>query len=344
MKRSLAIVLALVLAVSLFSVVAGAADDAPAAEPTYVWNLGCIANDPASVPDYNANGNAIQVFADKVFEYSNGQAVVNVHWASVLGSNVTMFEEIMNGTLDFHAGQPMSSADKRFGCWNIPFVYSNYDEVLAATNRADGPVFALSSQWMEDDGVKLLAMGVGSLRGFVSNVEVHTPADCSKLKIRTYEDALVNNYWGSIGTASIIPGSEIYSALQTKTVDAMEFHPTGVYAYRLNEVAGYYAPVNWQDTMGTVLSMPLDLWNSLPEDIQEAIQLAADDYETAQYERMTADTETVLDTLAELGMQITELSEEDMQAWHDSADALEDFFKEFVGEDIYAAYMEALGK
>lgn len=309
---------------------------------TWELNLGCVANDPASVTEYNANGKAIQVFADLVNEYTNGRVKVTVHWSSVLGSNVAMFDEVCMGSLDFHAGQPMSSADSRFACWNLPFVFDNYDDIYAATNRETGKVFALSSEWMEEDGVKLLAMGVGSMRGFVSGVEVHTPADAHNLKIRTYEDALVNKFWGSIGTASIIPGSEIYSALQTKTVDAMEFHATGVYAYKLYEVAKFFAPLNWQWTSGTVLSMPLDLWDSMPADIQDAIQKAADEYAKNQYEGIVADEQTVFDVLRDNGMTITELSDEDIAAWHAAADAMEDYFEEYVGKDIYDEYMAAV--
>ena len=368
MKKRFSAILALVLAICLLAACGGTpssnapADKSPAnsAEPapsapedknndaskddgkTWELNLGCVANDPANVTEYNANGKAIQIFAYKVDEYTNGRVKVNIHWASVLGSNVAMYDEIQMGSLDFHAGQPMSSADARFACWNLPFMFDNYDEIWAATNRDGGEVFALSSEWMAESDVKLLAFGVGALRGFVSNNEVHTPADAKNLKIRTYEDALVNKFWGSIGTASIIPGSEIYSALQTKTVDAMEFHATGCYSFKLNEVANYFAPLNWQWTNGTVLSCPMSLWDSFPADIQEAIQKAADDYAVSQYQWMVEDEETVFETLSNSGMTITDLTEADIDAWHDAADALIDYYKEYVGSDVYEEYVAAV--
>ncbi len=368
MKKRFAAILRLVLAICLLAACGGTpADNTPSdkspansAEPapsatddkngdapvddgkTWELNLGCVANDPANVTEYNANGKAIQVFADKVNEYTNGRVTVNIHWASVLGSNVAMYDEIQMGSLDFHAGQPMSSADPRFACWNLPFMFDTYDEIWAATNRDGGEVFAMSADWMAESDVKLLAFGVGSLRGFVSNTEVHTPADAKNLKIRTYEDALVNKFWGSIGTASIIPGSEIYSALQTKTVDAMEFHATGCYSFKLNEVASYFAPLNWQWTNGTVLSCPMSLWDSFPADIQEAIQKAADDYALYQYQGIVEDEKTVFETLSNSGMTITELSESDIEAWHEAADALVDYYKEYVGADVYDNYVAAV--
>lgn len=313
-----------------------------AGDAAYELNLGCIANDPASADKYNANGYAIREFADKVSEYTNGQVKINIHWGGVLGSNVSMFDEVMMGSLDFHVGQPMSSADPRFAAWSLPFVYDNYDEVYAANNRETGGVFALSSQWMEENDVKLLAMGTGSFRGFISNKEIHTPEDAHDLKIRTYEDALVNHFWGNVGTASIIPGSEIYSAMQTKTVDAMEFHATGVYAYKMYEVAKYYAPLNWQNTAGTILSCSMQTWDSLPADIQESIQKAADEYAEFQRDHIKEDEKTVFQALSDEGMTIVELSDSDIQAWHDLSDSMTDFFKEYVGADVYDAFMDAV--
>ena len=316
---------------------------APASDSGQTWqlNLGNISIDPASVQEYNSIGRAIQYFADKTGEYTDGRVAVTCHWSSVLGSNVSMFEEVMMNSLDFHVGQPMSSADARFACWNLPFVFENYDEIRAATRRDGGPVFALSAGWMEERGVKLLAMGVGSMRGFVSSKPVYVPADARDLKIRTYEDALVNTFWGKIGTASIIPGSEIYSALQTKTVDAMEFHPVGVVSYKLYEVADYFTDLNWQWTCGAVLTCPMELWNSWPAEIQEAVQKAADEYAEMQYQWEVEDNKTVYGVIEDNGMTVLEPTDEQRQAWHDVADGLEDWFKEYVGADVYTAYMEA---
>ena len=88
--------------------------------------------------------------------------------------------------------------------------------------------------------------------------------------------------------------------------------------------------------------MPLDLWNSMPADIQDAIQKAADEYAKKQYEGIVADEQTVFDVLRDNGMTITELSDEDIDAWHASADAMEDYFEEYVGKDVYDEYMAAV--
>lgn len=305
-------------------------------------NLGCIANNPATAEGYNSIGYAIQEFADLANEYTEDQVNITIHWSSVLGGNVPMFEQIMMGELDFHVGQPMSSADKRFAAWNVPFVFDSVEEVKSAFDSEDGPLFKLTSEWMEENGVKLLAVNSSVFRGVVSQEPVYVPSDMSNMKIRTYEDALVNKFWGEIGTASIIAGSEIYSALQTKTVDAMEFHATGVMSFKLYEVANYFTNVNWQWTNGATLTMPMELWDSFPQDVQEGIQRAADEMVEKQYQLEKADQEKVFEALAAEGMNTIEPTEEQRQEWIDKARSMDDWFRDYVGAEAYDEYMEAV--
>lgn len=325
------------------------ADPAPAPAPapedngqTWELVLGNICNDPATVNKYNSMGQGVKMFADLANEYTNGRVTIDCKWASILGSNVTMYEEVMNGTLDFHFGQPMSSADPRYACWSLPFTFEDFDHVARAMDRQTGPAFALAEQWAAENGVKLLTMGCGAFRGFVGNKEVHVPADAKNLKIRTYEDELVNTFWGKIGTASIVPGSEIYSALQTKTVDAMEFHAAGCINFKLNEVASYFTPLNWQWTAGATLSCNMDLWESFPADIQEALLKAADEATAFMLAKEAEDNSAAIGSLQEAGVTIVELTEEERAEWVAVADSMTDWSKEFVGADVYDAYMEAV--
>ena len=377
MKRTLSIVLALLMALALLAGCGSSstpaanntpanntpANNAPAATDTpannapasndtpaapadngKTWNLvlGCIANDPASVPNFNTMGVGVQMFADKVKEYTNGRVNIDIKYASILGNNVSMYEEVMNGTLDFHFGQPMSSADKRYACWSLPFTFDDFDHVSRAMDRQTGPAFKLAETWSAENGVKLLTMGCGAFRGFVSNAEAHVPADAKNMKIRTYEDELVNTFWGKIGTASIIPGSEIYSALQTKTVDAMEFHATGVMSFKLYEVAGFFAPLNWQWTAGSTLSCNMDLWDEFPADIQEAIYKAADEATAFMLEDEAAQDIVAYGVLADGGMKIVELTDSERAEWVAVAKDMEDWSRNFVGADVYDAYMAAV--
>jgi len=361
MKKILSLVLVFVMLVCVFAGCgkaetpntpatpgANSNNDTPAPEPvkdegqTWTLNLGTSAVDPTGVNSFNGSARALAYFAEKASEYTDGRVDITVHWGSVLGTNVTMFEEVEMGTLDFHQGQPMSSADARFACWSLPYTFDDYDEIWKGTNRQDGEIFALADKWMAEHDVKLLAMGVGNVRGFVSNVEVRTPADAKNLKIRTYEDELVNMYWGSIGTPSIIGMADMYSALETKTVDALEMFPSGVLTFKFYELAKYFAPINWQWTCGAVITCPMELWNSFPADIQDAIQKAADEYAEKQYEWISADDAEAFEALRAKGMTVTDLTDEELEAWRESGRVMTEQFKEYIGAEVYEEYMAAV--
>ena len=358
MKKKLALVLAAVMCLSLFSVPALASSEASSeaseielgtgkgtpSDPIKL-SIGGIAPDPyTTTSNFPASGEALKLFLDEVEEMTEGGVTFDCYWNSTLGGNPSMEEQVMMGELDIHYGQPMSSNDSRYGAWNLPFIYNDYDEVVAAVNPVNGPVFELSSQWTEENGVHLVLISMSFFRGFLnSKREVKLPEDVKDMKIRTYEDEIVNKFWGSLGTASIVPGSEIFSALQTKLVDAMEFMPSSIDIFGLQEVCDYYTDLKWQWTNGLCFTMNQEVWDSLDPSVQEIINKAALDSFNYQASHEMHDQALMPEYVSEtLGMQYTELTEEEHQAWVDHARSLDDTFKGLIGEEAFDAYMAAV--
>jgi TRAP-type C4-dicarboxylate transport system substrate-binding protein len=313
---------------------------------TYTFRLGTTHNDP-----YNPTANkymsslvGMLEFYNKLAEYSDGRIKVEGYYSSTLGTNPEMYQQVMMGELDFFFGQPMSSIDKRYAAWNVPYVFEDFEEVIAAVNPVDGPVFELCEKWLEEKGVKLIMISSGFIRGFInSKHEVRVPKDVSDLKIRTYEDQLVTTFWSGLGTTSVISQGEMFSALQTKTVDAMELHAGAVYSLHMDEVTDYYSDIDWQWTNGGTLAMPMQTWNSLPADIQDAITKAALDFFIAQGAQEQFDNQSVLEALSdELGMTVTTISDADREEWIAYARSLDDRFREYIGEEAFDEYMAAV--
>ena len=78
-------------------------------------------------------------------------------------------------------------------------------------------------------------------------------------------------------TPVTMPGSEIYTSLQTGVVDAAEW--VGAYndiAFGLHEAASFYYYPGWQEPgAGLELLINAEAWASLPEDLQAIVELAA---------------------------------------------------------------------
>jgi TRAP-type C4-dicarboxylate transport system substrate-binding protein len=163
------------------------------------------------------------------------------------------------------------------------------------------------------------------------------------MKVRVLEDIVSQTFWNGLATTTVIPQAEVFSALQTKTVDAMELHATGVYAMRLNEVCNYYTELNWQWACGGTVVMSMKTWEALPKQYQDAIMAAGVDMFNAQAEQELYDMELIYGDLRdELGMDVTLLSDEERAEWVAYAKTLNDKFAEQIGKADFEAYLEAV--
>ena len=156
MKRKAALVLAAALAFSLLgSCGSGDGNGETAGGPventgeTYTWKLGTIYNDPSANPDYNSFGFAVQEFCDLVEERTNGQVIVEPYYSSVLGGSEELWGSLRNNEIQVFYGQPMSTSDERFGAWNIPYLFSDYEQVQDLIANPEAPLFQLAQEWME---------------------------------------------------------------------------------------------------------------------------------------------------------------------------------------------------
>jgi TRAP-type C4-dicarboxylate transport system substrate-binding protein len=146
----------------------GNAADGAAAVSTpdrHEWNIGTIYVDPAATEAYT-NGLFLDVFADLVEERTEGQIAVNSYFASVMGGSTEMFDQVRRGELTGFFGQPMSSADPRFGAFSVPYTFESLEQVKELIAGPDAPLFRLAQGWMEENNAVLVCSGLAVFRGF----------------------------------------------------------------------------------------------------------------------------------------------------------------------------------
>jgi len=104
------------------------------------------------------------------------------------------------------------------------------------------------------------------------------------------------------GTPTNIPGAELFTALQTGTIDATEWvGPYNDLAFGLFRAAKYYYYPGWHET-GTGLECMInqEAWNSLPADLQAIVRVAC----------QAAVTDTLSDFTYNNGIALKKLIEE----------------------------------
>ncbi len=103
------------------------------------------------------------------------------------------------------------------------------------------------------------------------------------------------------GTAVILPGGEVFTALQRGAIDATEWiGPYNDLALGLHTIADYYYYPGWHEP-GAVLEaiVNLDAWNSLPTDLQAIVEGAAAATNDSMSNEFSARNASALKTLIE---------------------------------------------
>lgn len=130
----------------------------------------------------------------------------------------------------------------------------------------------------DEMGLHTLVVGVGTSEIMAhSNVRIETTAELEGVKYRT------SGAWAAVlqetfgGVPTVVPGNEIYTLLQRKGVDAVEWStPGGNISEGFHEVAPYMImPGVHQPSFLWEVFVKQETWDALPEDIQAQVTAAA---------------------------------------------------------------------
>lgn len=287
----------------------------------------------------------LMTWIDTVEAESGGSITVDLFPDSQLASGTdAIVNGIQTGAFEvahFTTGN-WASYSNAFAELNVPFLYDSYDSVHSIL---EGDIGQAMKDQLESDvsGVKPLAYISIGFRNVTSSKPVHTVADMQGLKIRTMDDKLQIAAMESMGAAvTSVPISELYSALQTKMVDAEENPLSTIYSNKFHEVNPYICETRHTYT-STFVFMNADVYNSLSDNQKAAVEKANAAATAASKEAAEKAEGEYRDLLTQAGATIYQPTAEEFQGFKDAAAACWDQAKDIMGETRYNALMSALG-
>ena len=279
-------------------------------------------------PVYLANKRFGEILAAKL----PGKYTVQAYANAQLGDDVRATESVRMGTLEMvmTSSSPLTGLVPEFNVFDLPFIVPNEK---GADAIFDGPVGAKLAAALEAKGLKLLAYYENGFRQLTNSArEVKSPADMKGLKIRTMQNPIHLEAFRAMGAnPTPMPFSEVFTALQQKTIDGQENPIPTIWLSKFYEVQKYitltghvYGP--------QIMLINKKLWESFPAADQKIIAEAAK--ETAIYQRglnRKLNTEFV-NNLKKAGNTVTVLTPEQHNA--------------FVGSvaSVYATWEPKIGK
>jgi TRAP-type mannitol/chloroaromatic compound transport system substrate-binding protein len=156
---------------------------------------------------------------------------------------------------------------------------------------------------------------------FHSKVELNSLADIKGLKARCMGDG--GEILKRMGAATvIIPGGEVYEAMQRGTIDAFEYSTLASnWQMHFNEVADYvYLSPTRAPSDPQVFFVNKDAWNKLPADLQAIVQNVVSNYTQLQHEYLISESIAALENFKKAGNMVRKVPVEIEEALIAEAD------------------------
>ena len=245
------------------------------AQESFSWKM-TNAYGPGS-PFYVEGPGSPTDFCAKVAAMSGGRLTIQHFAAGELIPALEGFDAVQSGTVE------MNAANAYFWAGRIPAA-QYFTTVPFGMNFAGQTAWiyhgggqALWDELYEPIGLKAMPMGntgvqmTGWFREPLETVE-----DLQGLKMRI--PGLAGKVYASLGVdVRLLPGGEIFPALERGVIDAAEF--VGPYQDRrlgLQNAAKYYYTTGWHEPSNvTELLVNKAAWDSLPDDLKAIVEVAA---------------------------------------------------------------------
>lgn len=231
------------------------------------------------VPPWDAEGRAIDYFADLVRQETESQFSIEVFSASQLGSAVGQLDGLMNGLIDMFVeslnfcegfADPIRVASLPY-CFNDDAHYDRFlksplfDEEVRQVLRGRS-IEVLNPEWNWKRGPYVVV---------VSRGPIASPEELRGLRVRCYESEIMVQFLERLGAIPIvIPWGETYEAFEKGEFDAMLTNLSHVVSMRFTRIAPYVTLLAYRP-LDLALAVNSQKYSMLAPSLQKALHDSA---------------------------------------------------------------------
>ena len=267
-------------------------------------------------------------FATRANAQLAGKAKIVVFGSSQLGKDKELLQKLKLGTVDFALPSTvMSSVVDQFGLFEMPYLVKNRTHM----GRIESVVFWQTlAPLTEEKGYKVIGVWENGFRHVTNNVRpVNVPGDLEGLKLRTpkgkWREKMFKTYGANPTPMSF---SEVFSALQTGTIDGQENPYAQIYSAKFQEVQKYLSITGHVYTPAYV-TVGAKRWAKLPEDIRAVLEQTARQVQSFVYLKAA---ELEVDLLRKIEAAGVKVNKADKDAFVSASGAIyEEFSTEVPG-------------
>ncbi|MBA3592243.1 MAG: TRAP transporter substrate-binding protein [Polaromonas sp.] len=275
---------------------------------------------------------------------TGGKMKINAFWGGSAGGDLPATQALRAGTQEMvcTSSSPLVGIVKELGAFDLPFLFGNEKEADAVL---DGPAGAYFNKKLEEAGLINLAYWENGFRNLTNSKRpVAKAEDFDGVKVRVMQNNIFIDTFKTLGTNAVpMAFGEVFTALETKTIDGQENPFVTIETSKFNEVQKYLSVTRHAYTPFLILYSK-KLWDQLNPQEQAVLREAAMEGQKVQRAANRALNEKSLTSLKAKGMQVNEVSVAEQRRMFDKVKPVYERNVPTIGGEAVTTVLEALKK
>lgn len=284
-------------------------------------------------------GQAAEKWAELVNERSDGRLTLKVYPNAQLvsGDQTREFSAMRSGLIDMAVASTINWSPQvpELNLFSLPFLMPDEAAIDAITQGSTGDkIFAA----IDKKGVMPLAWGENGFRELSNSKHtIDGPEDVQGLKVRVVGSPLFLDTFSTLGAnPTQMSWADAKPALTTGAIDGQE-NPLSVFdVARVDQVGQSYLTLWHYMADPLIFGVNKRVWKSLPEADRELLQQAAIDAGAWEIEKSRSELSQTLAAIKERGVEVTELTSEQHQAFVDATAEVYQKWTPRIGAELVA--------
>lgn len=289
-------------------------------------------------------GRAVKFFVEQVDKRSGGKMKIRAIGAAALGPDTQMQQALIGGAQEMMVGSTATlvGITKEMALWDTPFLFNTAKEADAVL---DGPIGQKVMDKLQEKGLVGLVYWENGFRNLTNSKRPVTRLeDLDGIKLRVMQNEVYLESFKLMGANAIpLPFSELFSALETKTVDGQENPYNTILSSKFYEVQKYLSVTNHVYSPW-IMTVSKKWWDGLSKDEQKVLSDAAKASRDFERQDTRDEAAKAVADLKAKGMAINELSAAEITRMREKLTRVNAGIGASVGMDLWNETQAALAK
>lgn len=288
-----------------------------------------------TLPEKSHQGQGVAKFVELVKAKSHGEIDIKPYYSGALGNDVQVTSALQGGTIEFTVPQTttLTGMVKAYEILDFPFLFKNSEQ---AEKVLDGPVGQKLLETLPAHGLVGLAYWEnGFFNATNSKHPIAKAEDFEGLKFRSIQAKITQETIKALGANPVpLAVPELYTALETRTIDGQGTPNAVIAALKLYEVQKYLSIT--RHSYGAFIPLVSKVfWDKLTPEQQKILKDSAVEARTYQRQVARAQAQSAKETMAKHGMEINEVSDAEHDRMRERVQPVWQMFIPSVGQDLF---------